>query len=293
MTKELLRETMFLSARYTSMEIIIEKSGRRFNSCRCHPRAAAHIEQRRFFVYSGDNMKTRILAAIALLVCAAASATTFIDRLTADEWAALERGEVLIRSIGKIRNVCVADCDGTQELLTAMRALSPVYTAEIIQLRPYMGNEQLPALLRELLLDIPAYAGLPYFSERAQQWFELYSSAKITAREEHGDGRTRLLAELEMPPLGTIKAEITLHEQADYLYYELTNLNRLRYRGRISVIKPGKLRSAVVVFKDGDDWVVYAVSGVDTYRLPFIEKRVETAFVSRIKAFCGFVLSRL
>ena len=236
------------------------------------------------------------ICAVLLLAAASAQAAaggTFNKRLTADERAALDRGEVLIRNIDRMKNVCVNETDGTRELLETMGALSPVYTAEIIQLRPYKGNESLVPLVRERLLDIGDYAGIPYFSERTQRWYELYDSARITERAARGDGRTELLADLEMSPFGVINAKITVREEADYLYYDMTNLNRLRYHDRFNVIKPEKMKSAIAVFRDGDNWVLYALGGVDTYKIFFLEDRVETSFINRIKTFCNFIFSRL
>ena len=66
------------------------------------------------------------------------------------------------------------------ELHQKIKKLNPKYLAEIIQIKPYEGNEDLPQRLEQTLKAIPDYAGIPYYSERAEQWYDLYSSIKVT-----------------------------------------------------------------------------------------------------------------
>ena len=53
------------------------------------------------------------------------------------------------------------------------------------------------------------------------------------------------------------------------------------------------MKSAITVFRDGDNWVLYAIGGVDTYKIFFLEDRVETSFINRIKSFCSFIFTKI
>lgn len=251
------------------------------------------IEHAALLGYSTGDMKKLILCAVALFVAVSAFADIFNSKLSSEERAKLQKGEVLIRNIDKMKNVCVNETAGTKQILQTMRALAPVYTAEIIQIRPYAGNEQLLSVLKGSLLNISDYAGIPYFSERVQKWYELYDSAVITSVKTDASGNTKVTADLEMSPFGIINADINLQERADYLYYDMTNLNQLRYRNKYNVIKPQNMKSAITVFRDGDNWVLYAIGGVDTYKVFFLEDRVEVSFINRIKTFCNFIFSKI
>lgn len=237
-------------------------------------------------------MKKLLIIACMLSAAFSLSADPFNKKLTADERAKLEKGEVIIRNIDKMKNICVEETAGTKQILTTMKKLSPNYTAEIIQIRPYKGNENLLSVIKPALLDISAYTGIPYWSVRVQKWYELYDSAKITSQKTSGNA-TDIRADLEMSPFGVINASIHLEEGTDYLYYDMTNLNKLRYHDRFDVIKPENMKSAIAVFRDGDNWVLYAIGGVDTYKVFFLEDRVETSFINRIKTFCNFIFSKI
>ena len=83
------------------------------------------------------------------------------------------------------------------KLIDEIHDLNPKYLAEVIQIKPYIGNEDLPQRLEEILNNVPDYAGIPYFSERAQQWYNLYDSAVITSTEKSDDFST-INADLQM-----------------------------------------------------------------------------------------------
>ena len=46
----------------------------------------------------------------------------------------------------------------------------------------------------------------------------------------------------------------------------------------------------MVVVRSGDTWVLYAAGGVRAPWFPFVQDRIETAFINRIKDFSMYVL---
>lgn len=230
---------------------------------------------------------TAFLAAVSCFV----SANVFNSRLTPEEAEKLNKGEVLIRNIGKMKKICVEEREETKKVIETMKELDPNYTAEIIQVRPYKGNENLRELIKSALLNISDYAGIPYFSERKQKWYDLYDSATIT-EQFRSHNKLNIKADLEMDPFGVIKADINVEEAENYLYYDMVNLNTLRYHDRFNAVKANKMQSAITVFRDGDNWVLYAIGGVDTFKIFFFEERVEVSFINRIKSFCSYIFEK-
>ena len=110
------------------------------------------------------------------------SADPFNNKLTAEERKTIESGEILIKNINYEKFMCFKK--GESELGDILQAeiheLNPKYLAEVIQIKPYKGNEDLPQRLEALLNNVPEYAGIPYYSERNDEWYNLYDSATIT-----------------------------------------------------------------------------------------------------------------
>ena len=121
-----------------------------------------------------------------------------------------------------------------------LKKLNPKYLAEIIQIKPYEGNEDLPQRLEQTLKAIPDYAGIPYYSERAEQWYDLYSSAVITS-EESVDNVTDIKADFEMEPFGTVHEVIQIKKLDDSILYSAINTNKLRYHDQFDCVWPEKM----------------------------------------------------
>ena len=90
-------------------------------------------------------MKKMTSTFLLLLICAIGlNAQLFNDKLTADEQQKLANGELIIRNIGKVKNISVNKDNPTVErAISTMERLKPAYLAEIIQITPYSGNENL------------------------------------------------------------------------------------------------------------------------------------------------------
>ncbi|MDE5899392.1 MAG: hypothetical protein K2H09_09050 [Treponemataceae bacterium] len=237
--------------------------------------------------------KPFIAAAAALLFgTIPAAGLPFNGMLSESERTALEDGQVLIRNIDKYKNMSLdSDNEGAVKLRELIKALSPNYLAEVIQVKPYEGNEDLPEKMRGALMNISEYAGIPYWSERHERYYDLYSSAQIIATMKEGDSTTRINADLYMSPFGTIHTPIVLEQTDGYLLYTSTNNNKLKYEG-ITCVKEQNMKSAILLFRDGGNWILYGAGGVKAPKISFLEKRIETSFINRIKTFCNFIFTK-
>ncbi|MCF0260891.1 MAG: hypothetical protein HUJ54_13610 [Erysipelotrichaceae bacterium] len=172
------------------------------------------------------SKKTFCFFTVLVLVFSVLSADPFNAKLTEAERKTLDEGKILIKKINYTWNMCLQNGLNEQSdaLIKSFKDLSPKYLAEVIQVKPIKGNEDLPERLAELLNNVPDYAGIPYFSVRANQWYDLYSSAVITDQKENGN-KKEMWADIEMEPFGTIKQYITIQKEDNIILYDSMFLN--------------------------------------------------------------------
>lgn len=239
-------------------------------------------------------MKKLLCSALLLItLVAAAFADPFNSKLTADERAQLAKGEILIKNINYEKFICLNKGAVTlgDKLLTEIHDLNPKYLAEVIQIKPYKGNEDLPQRLEALLNNVPEYAGIPYYSVRHDAWWNLYDSAEIKETIERADGKT-IRAELLMEPFDIVNEDIELTRGSDSILYSAVNTNKLRYLDKFDCVWPRKMKICILLFRDGDNWVLYGIGGVNAPRVPFFTERIQTSFINRINTFCSFIFKK-
>lgn len=237
--------------------------------------------------------KITVMVISFLFTICTLSAQIFNDKLTSDEQQRLANGELVIRNIGKTKNICINEIVPTvKKTIDSIEKLKPNYLAEVIRMVPYAGNEDLLENMRFIILNVKDYVGIPYYSERTQSYWELYSSVDI--KEFTDDGNTaKLHAIMEMEPFGGIDTDIVLISNEDSLYYENINLNNLKYYEGFTVVKEKCMKSIVTVFRSGDSWILYGIGGVQAPSIFFLRDRVETSFMNRIKTMCSYFFEQL
>ena len=236
--------------------------------------------------------RNAVFTVILLFSVFASQANPFNSKLSGEELSKLNNGEVLIRNIGSMKEISVERTEKTEKIISTMKALNPKYVAEIIQVRPYKGNEDLQEKIDSTLQNIRDYVGIPYYSERAEGWYDLYSSAQIK-RTTYKGSKKIIDCVLDMTPFGEFAAQIITEKEGDNYFYSMRNIDRLDYYEKFTAVKPEKMISCISVFRDGDNWILYAIGGVNTYKIFFLQERVETSFMNRIKTFCNFIFSKI
>ncbi|GHV11444.1 hypothetical protein FACS189491_02690 [Spirochaetia bacterium] len=218
------------------------------------------------------------------------SAQLFNNKLTRGEQQKLANGEILIRNIEKSKNISLNPVNQVaKQAIDTITALKPTYLAEVIQILPY--NETLINRIQEILLDIPSYQGIPYYSVRNEQYFDLYSSARIISMQKNG-GRSVVEAELLMPPFNMMEAHIVVTNENGTLFFQQGNKNPIR-ADNITVAKANNMQSIIVVFRQDTSLVLYGIGGVNAPVIFFLKDRIETSFMNRIKTFCMYVYEKL
>jgi len=221
------------------------------------------------------------------------SADPFNNRLTAEERESINNGELIIKNINYEKFMCLKKGENElgDRLLAEIRELSPKYLAEVIQIKPYKGNEDLPARLEALLNNVPEYAGIPYFSEHGQQWYNLYDSAEITECVDRADGKD-MKTDFLMEPFDHVYEDISLWRSNDTILYTAVNTNKLRYLDKYDCVWPKKKKICILLLRDGDNWILYGIGGVNAPRVPFFTERIQTSFITSINTFCSFIFKK-
>ena len=237
----------------------------------------------------------RIICSVLFLITLvfAGFADPFNSRLTENERAKIATGDILIKNINYEKYISLKKGEVTlgDKLLAEIHDLNPKYLAEVIQIKPYKGNEDLPQRLETILNNVPEYAGIPYYSERHDAWWDLYDSAEIVETIDRSDGKT-IKAKLLMEPFDIVMEDIELTRGSDSVLYSAVNTNKLRYLDKFDCIWPRKMKICILLFRDGDNWVLYGIGGVNAPRVPFFTERIQTSFINRINTFCSFIFKK-
>ncbi len=220
-------------------------------------------------------------------------ASSYNSNLSSSEKESLSKGETLIKNTGSYKKMCLdSENPYTKQLSEVIGTLKPTYFAEVIKEYPYEGNENLLDDFSELVMDVPSYAGIPYYSERAEKWYDLYSSAEIKSVETT-ENTKKIEADFEMSPFGDVPMQIISEKTDSYFYYESTNLSTMRYRDKFNCVNPQNMKSIIIVFKDDNKWILYGVGAVKAPSVFFLRERVDTSFMNRIKTFCSYFFSKI
>lgn len=232
-----------------------------------------------------------ILFFFSILFLFHANGQMFNSKLTEDERAVIESGDFLFHSIRKIDNIRINEIPETEQVISTVQEVRPNYLAEIVQIIPYKGNENLVPVIARILSDVQSYIDIPYYSEQHDSWGTLFDDAAIIdALDENG--KTVINGRFLMSPFEYYTSRIEIEDRGTYYFYKMQNTQKIKYRF-LSAIRRENMVAAVSVFRYEDNWIVYGLGGADMIRLPFLSRRIEVAFINRIKSFASFIFQKL
>lgn len=234
-----------------------------------------------------------IALALAAFTAVSAAALPFNEKLSAADLETINKGEVLIKSIDKYKNMALnSNNPGAVKLRQIVLDHNPNYLAEIIQVKPIAGNEDLDKKIAAVLEDVESYAGIPYWSVYHNRYFNLYDTATINNISQPDENTKLIDSTIDIGPFGLTKVPIQIEKTDDYLLYQMTNNQTLNHMG-ITCVKKKNMKSLILLFKDGDNWILYGIGAVKAPKLSMFEKRIERSFINKTKTFCAFVFSKL
>lgn len=240
------------------------------------------------------NVRKSILIAFILFICTVLFADPFNKNLSDTDLEAINSGNVLIKNIGYQKHMCLKKSysEMSDLLIQEIKDLDPKYLAEVIQIKSVNENENLPERLLSLLNNVSDYAGIPYYSERAEQYYDLYTSAEIVEKKEYNN-KTDIKACLNMEPFGIVLEDMCIYKNENAILYTAVNTNKLRYLDKFDCVWPNKMKLCILLLKENDKWLLYGIGGVNAPRIPFFTERIQTSFINRINTFCSFIFEKL
>lgn len=202
-------------------------------------------------------------------------------------------GQTLIRNISTYKRICLeTDIAEVNEYLAAIEKLDPKYLVEVVHLASIREYPDLLSAARRLFCDFDAYPSIPYWSEKGQRYFPLYTYSKVVSDVTLGDTRY-FKTDLEMPPFKVFSSDIDITTRNNnFFLYKSINTTDVEAMAFIKV-NERNLRSVITIFQDGDYWVIYGIGAAKAPKLSFITRRMEVAFIGRVKAFCDYALTLL
>lgn len=219
----------------------------------------------------------------------------FNKKITQDELQRLEQGEIVIRNIGTIRKLSLTESnnDLINKVQKELIDRNPNYLAEIIKVVPKEGNENLIQQVFEGINDIESYTEIPYFSERQQKWYDLYDSVVINSTSGTENNKINEYS-VEMTPFGIIDISAELEKTDNSLYFSMINKNKVIYEYKnITCIKPEKMYSSIVLFEYNNYYILYGIGALNAPSIFFLQDRIETAFIGRMKYFCKYMFDQI
>ncbi len=224
--------------------------------------------------------------------CFADLSHLFNEKAKKNDIEKLEKDSTILRSISSIKKIIMKETPKSKLVIDPMRRCKSGYMVEIINVRPCEGNEDLIDRINVAVSDVLSYEEIPYYSERHKKWFSLYDSAELV-KSETNDNTTIIVEKLKMGGFGDFETEITIQNFGDYFVYRMRNLEKLKYKGVFTVCDPGEMDSVIAVYRDGENWVIYAIGGANIMRVPIVSFAIEPEFTGRVKAFSDFVFAKI
>ncbi|MBO4385970.1 MAG: hypothetical protein J5817_03035 [Treponema sp.] len=216
----------------------------------------------------------------------------FNSNLTDSQIQDLKDGKVIIRNLKSPKEVSLNTSNiYANKFVNELKATSPTHFAEVIQVRPYKDHENLIKELEELVSDIKSYRQIPYYTERQGAWAAMFTKAEVLSCSR-GNLTNVYNAVFRMPPFTQFKAQVSTTQIGDTLYFATVNKETIEYK-IFDAVKAGKMECGLVLFRQGDYWILYGAGAVKTDGSFFVKKRVNTAFVNRIKDFSMYFIKRL
>lgn len=216
----------------------------------------------------------------------------FNSNISKSEINLLKSGKAVFRNTKNKSNICIKNLNQQiNELYQQLNDYKPNYLAEIIKIIPINSNKNLIQEINNILVDIPSYKGIPYYSEHNDLWVDLYSQAKIIS-EEKNINSNHIEAYFFMKPFNEIYSTIKINKTKNSLFYINKNKEPIKYKG-ITCINTNNMRSFITIFQIDEYWVLYGIGGVNAPKVPFVTKRIELSFINRIKTFCNYVFEKM
>lgn len=236
----------------------------------------------------------RIFIAVILSLIPAAQALPFNSNVSEEELESALNGEILVRNISSYKKISLeSDNPDINNCLYDLKELNPKYFVEVIHIRKALPEDKIVEKLFTVLSDVEKYTEIPYHSVRHNTVTPLYSYCEILSESEKDNDVYAFTAAMTMPPFELYTADISIKtDRENFLLYNSKNIDDMECVGFVRV-KKDNLRSVVTVFQYDGYWIIYGIGAAKAPKVPLLTNRIETAFISRVRAFCGYAVKLL
>lgn len=222
----------------------------------------------------------------------------FNGNLSEAEITQLEKGEILIRNIGKAKNMSLLPVNKfADDCITGIQKLKPNYLAEVIQVKKIREGDEPFARLEKILSDVKSFEGIPYYSVNNDTYYDLFSRVDILSKQDETapDKRQTLIStEIHMNPFLPFKIDWELTRTPEGIFFHGINRDKIIYEYyNIKCVSPENMEWYITAFEKDGYLVLYGAGGVDGTSLFFIKDRIENSFIGRVTSFCKEIFARL
>lgn len=231
------------------------------------------------------------LSGPARAVGASAGAGGFFVNRSAEEVAALDRGEIIVGKLADWRAMGLGAAGVHPDALRArIAALKPNYVTEFMAVAPSdsLSLERLDSALR----DVEGYLSVPYLSKRYNQVLPFFDKMTITSRKASAGGET-IETRQHMLPFEDFDARYDYSLAGDELSYWCQNLSELKYSG-FSAVRPGNMIWSLYARRVGDRCYVYGIGATRAFdALGVLRARLEMAIDGRVESFMRYMFAKM
>jgi len=208
--------------------------------------------------------------------------------LSAEEVAQLEAGEPVFIFMDDMDESSLSPTSREgREILEEYEDIDPNFLIEsffILPVEEGTGDRVLEEV-RTFLLDITRFIGVPYWSERHEKYFDLFSRIEIKKRRTFDDGSSGLFAEQKMKPFKPHEALYRYWMQGSDFIYTSTNTEPIHYKF-VKAVKEGNMFTSLFVHAEPEALVFYGVGGVRAFTFfGVFGDRLQDSFQGRTEAF--------
>ena len=202
------------------------------------------------------------------------------------EMARLEAGEYVFRNLDSPDKISFRGTGmEADRIRSVLDDVDPNFVAEILMVIPVDPERDNLQYIRDKLLDVTLFDGIPYYSERNEKFYPLYANTKIISSEETSSGRNTVVAYHKMKPFDP--QELIYHYTLNnrVFLFESRNHGHLYYKG-VRAVRAGNMVSLLWIKDEGEKLIVYGVGGASAFTFfGLFGERLNDSFVGRVNAF--------
>jgi len=201
------------------------------------------------------------------------------------DMAALARGDSVFRQPTAWNKLSIPDSAPFRDEMTGfVRKGGFNYLGEVLLVVPLSVRPSALSQVRDILLDLESYAGIPYWSRQDGRRYDLFDRMSVVSRSGNRDSGGALVDQ-HMKPFDDYRASYRWSMDGDRLSFECYNETPIVYSG-IKAVMPGNLVWRLEAYRSGDSWVFYGLGAVKAFDMfGALRPRLSASFMGRIEAF--------